>query len=69
MDGLVQSLTHKDAPIPSVSSGFDLMNNEIQDPRFERMQTGRVNNENFNLIDDMISHDEIYSKAGVVIET
>jgi hypothetical protein len=59
----------KDAPIPSVSSGFDLMNNEIQDPRFERMQTGRVNNENFNLIDDMISHDEIYSKAGVVIET
>jgi hypothetical protein len=59
----------KDAPVPSISSGFDLLNNEIQDPRFERMQTGRVNNENFNLIDDMISHDEIYSKAGVVIET
>jgi len=59
----------KDAPVPSISSGFDLLNNEIQDPWFERMQTGRVNNENFNLIDDMISHDEIYSKAGVVIET
>jgi len=60
----------KDAPVPSISSGFDLLNNEIQDPRFERMQTGRVVNvENINLIDDMISHDEIYSKAGVVIET
>ena len=33
------------------------------------MQTGRLNIENSNLIDDMISHDEIYSKAGVVIET
>lgn len=61
-----------EAPVPSISSGFSLMNTELQeDPTMQKLNTNRVFNQydDTNLIDDMISHDEIQPKIASAIET
>lgn len=67
-----------EAPVPSISSGYSLINNELNDQNCPnttrdmfRANTNRVFNHynDTNLIDDMISHDDIQPKVGAAMET